>query len=173
MKGVIIKAIEELVKTNFGEEKWKDCLKAIGLDPNTLFLANDDIDDEVAVKFVKEILPRELNLTYEQVCDAFGEYWMTQFAPKVYKSYFIGAKGAKDFLLKMDRTHVDIGLGKPPRFSYEEVDKDTLIIHYTSHRQLIDIMVGLIKGVGKYFNEKLEVKKLSDKTVMVKFLGTV
>jgi hypothetical protein len=49
------------------------------------------------------------------------------------------------------------------------VGPKTLIMHYKSHRGLIDFMVGLIKGVGKYFKENLQVRKLGDKRVEIVF----
>ena len=80
---------------------------------------------------------------------------------------------AKDFLLKMDKAHFDstkmLEGARPPRFDYEWVGPKTLIMHYKSQRGLIDIMVGLIKGVGKYFKENLQVRKLDDKRVEIVF----
>ena len=40
---------------------------------------------------------------------------------------------------------------------------------YHSPRNLVDFMVGLIKGVGKHFNEKLTVSKISSDSVRVVF----
>jgi hypothetical protein len=40
---------------------------------------------------------------------------------------------------------------------------------YNSRRGLIDIMIGLIKGVGKYYKENLKVTKLGPDKVEIKF----
>ncbi len=40
---------------------------------------------------------------------------------------------------------------------------------YKSKRGLIDFLVGLIKGVGKYFKENLEVTKLGNNKVKIVF----
>ena len=56
----------------------------------------------------------------------------------------------------------------PPRFDVEE-NNNKLIIHYKSNRNLIDSLISLVKGVGKYYNEKLEIKKVDNKTVEVIF----
>jgi hypothetical protein len=40
---------------------------------------------------------------------------------------------------------------------------------YKSKRKLIDFMVGLIKGVGKFYKENLKVKKISDDKVEIIF----
>ena len=73
----------------------------------------------------------------------------------------------------MDQVHFTstktIEGAKPSRFDYQWVNDKTLIMHYKSHRGLIDFMVGLIKGVGKYFNEDLRVRKLDNKRVEIVF----
>ena len=42
-------------------------------------------------------------------------------------------------------------------------------MHYSSHRGLIDFMVGLVKGVGKFYNENIKVKKLGTEKIEVVF----
>jgi len=41
---------------------------------------------------------------------------------------------------------------------------------YKSPRNLIHICIGLVKGVGKYYQENLEVTKLSNDKIKVKFM---
>ncbi len=57
----------------------------------------------------------------------------------------------------------------PPRFEYDWKDDKTLILKYKSQRGLIDILVGLIKGVGKYYKEDLKVSKISSDKVQIVF----
>ena len=40
---------------------------------------------------------------------------------------------------------------------------------YKSHRNLIDFLVGLVKGVGKFYKEDLKVSKLSNDKVEIVF----
>ena len=58
---------------------------------------------------------------------------------------------------------------KPPRFKYEWEDDRTLIMNYHSHRGLIDFVVGLVKGVSKFYQEKLNVTKLDSNKIKVVF----
>ena len=46
---------------------------------------------------------------------------------------------------------------KPPDFTYEWETEQVLLMTYSSHRGLLPIAVGLIKAVGKRYNEKLRV----------------
>lgn len=98
---------------------------------------------------------------------------MTVYAPTVYKAYFVGTDSAKAFLEKMDHVHEmatrNIVNANPPRFDCQRVDDKTLVMTYNSPQGLIDVMIGLIKGVGAYYHEKLRVEKLSDSKVKVVF----
>lgn len=172
MKGVIVQCLENLIKEKFGKDKWESSLEDAGLPKNTIFLATEDVDDS-AILNVIGCLCKTLNISLNQAADAFGDYWVNVFAPKVYNSFYIGVNSAKEFLLKMDDVHRlttnTIPNAKPPRFEYEWKDDKTLIMQYNSSRGLIDFFVGLVKGVGKYYNESLDVKKLGTDKVEVVF----
>ena len=58
---------------------------------------------------------------------------------------------------------------KPPRFDYQWINENVLIMIYQSERGLIDFMVGLAKGVGNYFGESLKITKLSDTEIKIVF----
>jgi hypothetical protein len=172
MKGVIVNCLAELVKEKFGEDKWEEALEKAGLNKRTAFLATEDVDDQLVLKVINAVC-EILNISLQQAADAFGEYWMCNFAPKVYKVYYDGVNSAKDFLMRMDYVHQvstkNIPDARPPRFEYEWIDEKTLIMKYNSKRGLIDFMVGLIKGVGKYYKEDLQVTKLSNESVKIVF----
>lgn len=174
MKGVIVMCLERLVKEKFGKDKWEASLEKAGLMKNSIFLAGQDIDDQIVMQVLKNTC-EVIEITLQQAADAFGEYWVNSFAPKIYKDHYKGVTSAKQFLKKMDEVHKistrEIEGAQPPRFDYEEIDDTTMIMTYKSHRGLIDIMIGLIKGVGKYFHEQLKVNKLNENKVEIIFLG--
>ncbi len=62
----------------------------------------------------------------------------------------------------MDNAH-------PPKFEFEWKNDNTLLIHYSSERGLIDFAVGLTKGVGTFYNEDLKVTKLGPDTFQTVF----
>lgn len=172
MKGVIAVCLANLVQEKFGKEKWHEILEASGLPKTTFFMPSTNVED-AAVMTVVESTCKVLNLSLQQAADAFGDYWVNDYAPKIYKAYYRGKDNAKDFLLDMDKVHISvterIADAKPPKFEYQWLDEKTLIMKYISHRGLIDFLVGLIKGVGKHFNEKLTVSKMSSEKVKVVF----
>ncbi len=172
MKGTILKCLGELVVSKFGKEVWEESLFEAGLPKHQIFLAISDIDDGVTVKVVQAVC-KSLDITLEQAADAFGDYWVNVYSQMMYGVYYKKFNNSKDFLLNMDNVHISMTKmmknAKPPRFEYDWVDNKTLIIHYKSHRGLIDFVVGLVKGVGKFYNENLIVKKISADKVKVIF----
>jgi len=172
MKGVIVMCLGELVRNNFGQDKWEAALEKAGVKKDTIFLSTSNVDDVTVLKVIGSLCDI-LNISLVQAADAFGDYWVNTFAPKIYGAYYEGIKTAKEFLLNMDKVHVQTAAivpdSRPPRFDYEWKNDKTLIMGYKSHRGLIDIMVGLVKGVGKYYNEDLKVTKLGDDKVEIIF----
>lgn len=172
MKGVIPKCLADLVREKFGKDKWEAALEMSGLDKNTIFLATEDVDDVAVLKVVNSVC-KVLNISLAQAADAFGDYWVNVFASKIYAPYYRDVNSAREFLLNMDKVHVNttetIKNAHPPRFDYEWKDDNTLIMIYKSPRGLIDFLVGLVKGVGTYYREDLKVTKLGDDRVRIVF----
>ena len=172
MKGTIVKCLEELVVGQFGQETWQQSLENAGLPKFSIFLPMADVDDSQAVKVV-EALCKNLNISLEEAADVFGDYWVNVYARKLYPHFYAKNKTARDFLLDMDNVHVEmtrtITDAKPPRFHYEWKDDNTLIMHYKSHRGMVDFLVGLTKGVGKFYKEDLQVTKLGTDRIQVVF----
>ncbi|NIA22789.1 MAG: hypothetical protein GWP03_01265 [Proteobacteria bacterium] len=172
MKGVIVLALKEMVKEKFGKDKWESTLKNAGFEEEPMILPISNVDDQTVLKVI-DSLCKVVNISITQAGDAFGDYWINVYAQEIYQVYFTGAKTAKDFLLKMDLVHIAmtkrIPDAHPPRFEYDWKDEKTMIMKYKSQRGLIDIMVGLIKGVGKFYKENLKVTKLGDDKVEIVF----
>lgn len=171
MKGAIVDCIEELIKKKFGKENWETILKDSGLEL-TFYLASDDIEDSKVFNIIHSIC--KINqMSLEQVFDAFGDYWVNEYAPKFYQFVYEECSNAKEFLLKMDQVHEeatsDLPNSNPPRFTYSWKNSNTLIMHYNSKRNLIDLMISLIKGVGKYYKENLKIRKIDEKKVEIQF----
>ena len=171
MKGSIAQCAEELVRSRFGDATWDDVCADAGLRRDTYFMPAADIDDAAVLQVVRSI-GTVCRLTPEQVADAFGEYWVCEYAFRQYPAYFRGASNAREFLLKMSTVHElvtrSVPNARPPRFEYRWADENTLVIDYRSARGLTGLLVGLVKGVGTHFGEPLAVRALGN-TVTVRF----
>jgi hypothetical protein len=172
MKGTIIRCLQDMVTAHFGKDKWEKSLQDIGLSSDTIFWPTLDVDDAQVMELVGSLC-RNLNLSLEQAADAFGDYWINCYAPKMYPIYYASHTTARDFLLSMNDVHMEMTRAmedaRPPGFSYEWQDDRTLIMHYKSHRGLLDFVVGLAKGVGKYYKENLQVSKAEPDKVRIVF----
>ncbi len=172
MKGSVVIALKEMIVEKFGIDKWKKTLEKAGIDKEPLIGPLSNVDDQTVIKVIGASC-ETLNITMAQASDSFGEYWVTVYSQKLYKAYYIGVKTAKEFLLKMNTVHENttktVQDAHPPKFEYEWKNPKVLIMKYKSDRNLIDIMVGLIKGVGKLYKEDLKVNKLSDDKVEIIF----
>src|SRR5271165_5140870 len=161
MKGTILKCIEELVTEKFGAEAWRHALIKAGLPEDRTFTLFEDVDDADVFKLMSGIAS-VASISKEQAHEAFGDYWSTVHGPKIYDAYFSGAKSARELLLNLDHIHdvttKSMKSARPPRFRYEWKGDKHLIMHYESPRRMVALMPGLIRGLGKYFNENLTVQ---------------
>jgi len=167
MKGVIADCLGKMVVENFGKAKWQEALKQAGLNSNILFIPTAEIPDKDVLKVVESVC-KVCGLTLERLADLFGEYWVCKYAPEIYPFYYKGVNSAKEFLKGVDKIHRRIPKSNPPRFEYEEKG-NSLIMKYKSQRNLMPFLIGLIKGVGKYFKTPLRVKQIGKTEVEVIF----
>jgi hypothetical protein len=175
VKGTIPQAAEKLVREKHGDAVWDEVCIEAGLRRDSYFMPAADVDDRAVVRVV-EAIGKVLRLSPQQVADAFGEYFVCEYAAELYPAYFRGATSARDLLLKVDTIHElvtrSVPNARPPRFSYSWSDENTLVIEYRSPRQLHAILVGLIKGVGAHYGEQLSVHGIGDR-VTVRFPALV
>lgn len=171
MKGTIVKCMEELVTKQFGAGKWQESIERARIPKERCFTVFCDVD-ETEVMGIMTGIAGAASLSMEQLMEAFGEYWSTVYAPHIYEAYFADATSARELLLNLDHIHEvmtkSIKLARPPRFRYEWKGDKLLIMHYDSSRRLVALMPGLIRGLGKYYKERLTVRVVGN-AVHVRF----
>jgi methyl-accepting chemotaxis protein len=172
MKGVVVGSIKDYYISKKGEDEWFNLLEQVGLDRHKLILASTDFEDASVEKIIDKMAD-SLQLNTEKLLKELGEYFVTNSTQKLYRYFYKKHNNAKDFLLDMDKLHVQmtsvINEAKPPRFDFEEKDEKTLIIKYKSHRNMLSYVEGAAIGVGKVYNNKLTVNKIGDDKIEVKF----
>ncbi|GAK53936.1 heme NO binding domain protein [Candidatus Moduliflexus flocculans] len=116
---------------------------------------------------------RQTNLSLSQLADMFGEYWVLEYSQKMYGQHYLKHATAKSFLLDMDNLHLamtkNMANARPPRFTFTWKDERTLLMKYISSRNMADFAAGLVKGVGKFYHEKLDVKLIGNDQIQVIF----
>jgi hypothetical protein len=172
MKSIIaVCSLRDMVIEKFGVSAWEAVLGKSGLSRNTVFLPTEDFPDELVMVVAKNLCD-VMKISMEQAADAFGEYWINSYAPKVHGSLHIVAPSSRDFILKLGDIHDKacraLKGAKTPIFKFDWKDEDTLIITFESKSQ-VPFFIGLIKGVGRYFDEGLSVSECSFNQVSIVF----
>ncbi|MDR1429919.1 MAG: heme NO-binding domain-containing protein [Spirochaetaceae bacterium] len=178
MRSQIFLCLTELIREKFGKEKLDLILDASGLSDSKTYMRyfnGLDFSDEKFFDLVRNVCGI-LNITKDQAAEAFGEYWVCVYAPREYPQYFKNIKNAEDLLLKLDSIHQDVTANSPshaeaalpPRFDVQR-DGNILKVHYKSKRGMIDFYMGLVKGVGVYFSTPVEIQKISEEEVVIRF----
>lgn len=171
MKGSIVVCLQEMVEKKFGIDKWEAIKDESGIPANKQFYAHHEIEDPIVMQVVENTC-KVLGITLEQAADAFGNYWMTEFAPKKYYAFVMIHNTAKSFLLGMKELHDKVTTAEnasPPHFEFEEIDDKTITMKYASKRNMEVFWIGLIKGVGAHFKENIEIKRLEHSKVELTF----
>ena len=156
MYGLVNKAVEELVTTNFGEDKWELIKAKAGVDVE-VFISNEGYPDEVTYKLVGAAT-EVLGLPAEQILIAFGEHWVLKTANESYGPMMkSGGKTLREFLVNLPNFHTRVAMIypnlQPPRFACSDLTDDSLKLHYYTHRPgLTSFVVGLVQGLGKLYN---------------------
>ncbi len=175
MKGTIIKSVGKLVVEKFGEEKWEQCLNVNGFDTDHVFLVRDDVDDAIVMKIINS-LPEILGLTIQDIIDAFGDYWVNVYSPQIYHYYYQIYTSLKEFIFATPKIHNDITANipnaVPPNFVFTWLNDKELKIEYYSKRNMVDFAIALIRGLAKYYNEKIDIQK-KDNSAFVVYFETV
>lgn len=172
MKGTVITCLREVVIQAGGEATWQRCLAGAGFDPFTVFHLAEDLPDHKVAALIGAACS-ELGLSLEQAGNAFGEHWVNAYAPKLYKHLYGKHANVRDFFTHINEMHArvtkHIANAKPPRFRLEWQSENTLVMHYESHRGLIDVAAGMARAMGRSFGETLVVTKMSAKALRIMF----
>jgi hypothetical protein len=173
MKSVILVCgLRDMTVERFGASTWETILTKSGLPKDTVFSPTEDAPAELVLK-VAENLCSVLKITIGQAIDAFGEYWMDRYAPRVCSTLHVIAPSSRDFLLELNDIHGKackaMKAADVPFFEYYWKDENTLMITCGPMQGQMPLFAGLVEGVGRYFDEKLAVGITSSDRIEVKF----
>ena len=169
MYGIVNKSIEELVISQFGEDKWLEVKKRSGIDVD-FFISNEPYNDDITYKLAIAI-SETLGTTVDSVLFRFGEWWILETTRKKYGVLMKSAGSSlKEFLVNLPNFHNHIMLMypqlTPPEFKVSHVEETSLHIHYFSKRKgLQEFVRGLLSGLGKMFDTKLDIQLIEGRAM--------
>ncbi len=167
MYGMVNKAVEDLVVSNFGMEKWLAIKEKAGVDVD-IFLSNESYPDKLTYDLVGAA-SEVLGLAASDVLIAFGEHWVLNTARQGYGSMLeANGRTLSEFLINLPSFHTRVAMIfpdlQPPRFNCSEVTENSLLLHYHSHRPgLTDFVIGLLQGLGKMFDTPVVIEVVQRK----------
>ncbi len=168
MYGIVNRAIEELVITNFGEEKWDAILERSGVEID-FFISNEPYNDDITFKLVVAV-SEEMNITVSAVLQTFGEWWILKTGKEKYGGLMeAGGHSLREFLINLPIFHSRIMLIypklTPPEFKVSHIEDRSIHMHYFSKRDgLQEFVRGLLTGLGKMYNTPMEVELIQSRT---------
>ena len=160
MYGLINNSLKNMILEQFGEQQWQQVLESSGV-PEDSFLTMRSYDDSVTYSLAGAA-SEVLGAPVEACLEMFGEYWVLETASKSYGMLLDAAgKDMMEFLSNINALHDRITSTFlnyiPPEFFVEKKGNHYLI-HYMSTREgLTPFVVGLLKGLAKRFNIKLDI----------------
>lgn len=156
MYGIVNKAIEDLVRAKFGEQKWDAIKEHSGVDID-YFISNEPYDDAITYKLANSA-SIELGIPVESVLQTFGEWWVLQTGKEKYGGLMeAGGQTLREFLINLPIFHNRIMLIypklTPPEFKTSNIEENSIHIHYYSKREgLHEFVRGLLSGLAKMYN---------------------
>lgn len=169
MYGLVNRAVEELVCTQFGEATWEAIRAEAGIDIE-VFVSMEQYSDDVTYKLVNAA-SKILGISAEMVLITFGEYWTLYTAREGYGELLkMSGNTLPDFLRNLDNMHARVGLLypelQPPSFECTEVNDRGMVLHYRSHRQgMAPLVVGLLQGLSKMFAVNLAIDHVQKRSI--------
>lgn len=165
MYGLVNAALRELIVSRHGSEKWEQIRQAVVPDVDN-FSRMSPYPDEVTYRMVQ----RASELTgdsQEELLLKFGEFWVIYTDREGYSALFdIAGDSLHDFLLSLNELHVRVGRNfpklRPPTFRFDQIDRDTMRMHYlTSREGLCAFVRGLLQGLSLRFRTPMTVQTLA------------
>lgn len=164
MYGLVNQAVEDFVRTGFGDTAWKKIRESAGVNLE-MFVSMDSYPDSVTYQLV-QAATEVLQLDAAQILEAFGEHWVLYTAQEGYGQMLtMFGSSLEEFLFNLDNLHSHVGMTfpalRPPSFQVEPIEGGRgLFLHYRSERAgLAPMVIGLLKGLGRRFFQEIEVRQ--------------
>lgn len=162
MYGLVNAAIQELVCSQFGVDKWEAIKAKAGVEVDQ-FSRMQPYPEDMTYQLVGAA-SAVLGLPPDDVLKAFGEYWVLYTGQVGYGHMFqIAGSSLRDFLYNLDNLHTRVGQNftqlRPPSFVCEDLADHAIRLHYYTERSgLCPMVVGLLSGLGKRFKVDVQIE---------------
>ena len=171
MKILLLNALKEWIINKFGQDKWKEIAESSGLGVEQ-FKEGDKVFSDDRFALLISNIANLLQIDEHEIIDLFVNYWMTDFAPRVYTFYLKKSTTAKEFILgilQMNNLLCKVSPNKHlSKVDYQEIDRHTLTAVYPNEKALVDL-VAILRGVNMQFTDRFTIRKINPHSVEIKF----
>jgi hypothetical protein len=162
MYGLVNKAIEDYVCSNFDADTWERIKEKAQVDVD-VFVCMEAYPDEVTYSLVGAA-SELLGTPASEILSSFGEHWVG-FTRREGYAELLAATGRTlpEFLSNLDGLHARVGLtygfANTPLFRVKPTGPGELVLDYVSTRPGLGPMVmGLLQGLGLMFHTSVTVE---------------
>lgn len=167
MYGLVNRAVEQMVVSNFGEPTWLELCRRADVSPTT-FVAQTVYDDAITYRLVATA-SEMLSVPAEEVLKQFGEFWILFTASEGYGALLsMCGDNLFDFLDGMNEMHARIEGTfhemRPPHFEMTRMADSMVELHYHSEREgLAPMVVGLLTGLARRFGQTAAIEHVQQR----------
>jgi guanylate cyclase soluble subunit beta len=167
MYGLVNSALQDMIVTHFGEDKWRAIHSHSQVSEDS-FLAMRRYDDSITYQLAGAA-SELLGAPIDDCMDMFGRHWVSAIATKNFAT-LMDATGSDtvSFLRNVNALHDRITSTFidyiPPEFELTEVDghSDRFHVHYHSKRKgLTAFVTGLLHGLAEHFGDDIEIHSVT------------
>lgn len=167
MYGMVNNAIKNLITDHYGEEAWEGIHAHSGVD-DEIFISMNANPDEPTYNMIVTA-SEKLGVEAGTLLEEIGEYWLLYTAQEGYGEMLdMFGNTMMEFLQNLNHLHSRVGSVmpefQPPTFECEKNADGNMLLHYYSDRPgLSSLVIGIMKGLCKKFNEPSTIEKVAFK----------
>ncbi len=172
MHGVVHSLLQQFIVETYTKEVWDKVYISAKLQTKE-YLPSNIYGDEEFSKVVIET-SKILNKSGEILQEEFGEFMLPHLM-KMYSSFVKPTWKALDFLENVEEViHRTVRLknygAHPPTLFVKRINSKEIELEYNSPRKMTHLLLGMIRGTGKYYNENLVITPLPQEGSIYKVL---
>lgn len=160
MHGIIFKGLKDFVVDRYDDATWDRICNEAGVDGRRYTPVSSYPDEELVA--LVEAAVTVSGVEQSALLRSFGRYLVPTLV-EMYGVFVDDAWTGLDLVVNVEAAiHRALRGGttleyEPPDISAERVDDDVVVVRYGSARGLCDVGIGLLEGIGEYYDEPLEV----------------
>lgn len=159
MHGIIFSELKKYVDTKFGGDTWTTLLNGAGIGPK-LYMNIQEYPDAEAVAIVTTA-SKATGAPVAGILEDFGDFIAADLLA-MYRTLVRPEWKTLELLENVEDTiHTVVRArhpgAKPAQISCKRVTPNEVIVTYTSNRKMCPVARGIIKGLGRHYEQRLNV----------------